>query len=451
MALGSALATAKNSMRATASQIGIVSQNLAGARDPNYTRRTSEIHAGLNGYTYAQIRREDAPHLLDHYIVKSSAFASAHTLAKGVERIAAIHDANDYASSPARLLGKFRDALQTYFNQYDQPGAGEAAIDSAKNLVESLHDGHQELERLRADADRDISACVDHINDALAQFHAVNEQIVKAKTSGSDLNSLLDQRDALLKDLSTQMALTSVTHDDGSMALYGVDGSTLYDKTPRLVSFSPSVSLAAGIQAGMVFVDGVPLDHSSFNPQGGGGTISGLLQLRDELVPKYQKQLDEIAAALTDMFQGPPPLFLDGGDATAPGLAGRLSVNDEFDVSAGGSADKLGGRDKILELVDLFDKKRPFDPATGIDGDPNIIQFAERSMAWLENIHQQTSNQVEYQQTMFVRAHEALSNQTGVNSDEEMALMLQLEQSYAASARIISVVGRMLDDLLAAV
>jgi len=200
-----------------------------------------------------------------------------------------------------------------------------------------------------------------------------------------------------------------------------------------------------------VTIDGVPIDHSSFNPQGGSGTLGGLLQLRDELAPKYQKQLDEIAFALTDMFQGPPPLFLDGGDASATGLAGRLSINSAFDVNQGGSPTQLGDRDTILALVDLFDQKRQFDPKAGIEGDPTLIQFAERSTAWLETIHQQSDNQAEYQQTMFARAFESLSNHSGVNSDEELALMLQLEQSYAASARIISVVGRMMDDLLAAV
>jgi len=451
MALGSALATAKNSMRATAAQIGIVSQNMAGARDPNYTRRSSGIQAGANGYTYAHIRREDAPHLLNNYITKASHFAASATLANGVSRIAAIHDANDYANSPARLLSTFRDNLQTYFNQYDQQGAGEAAIQSAKNLADSLHYGNQELEKLRTDADHDIKASVDHINVTLAQFHEVDQQIVKATVSGIDLHSLLDKRDALLKDLSETISISSVTHDDGSMALYGVDGSTLYDKTARPVTFTPSVSLAAGIGGGMVMIDGVPLDHSSFIAPNGGGSLGGLLQLRDEIAPKYQKQLDEMAFALTDMFQGPPPLFLDGGDATATGLSGRLSVNADFDSQAGGSPEKLGDRNKILELVDSFEKKRSFDLKAGIEGEPTIIQFAERSIAWFENLHKQTATQSEYQQTMFIRAADSLSNQTGVNSDEEMALMLQLEQSYAASARIISVVGKMFDDLLAAV
>ena len=44
------------------------------------------------------------------------------------------------------------------------------------------------------------------------------------------------------------------------------------------------------------------------------------------------------------------------------------------------------------------------------------------------------------------RTAEALSNDTGVNVDQEMSLLLDLEHSYQASARLIKAV----DDMLAA-
>ena len=48
------------------------------------------------------------------------------------------------------------------------------------------------------------------------------------------------------------------------------------------------------------------------------------------------------------------------------------------------------------------------------------------------------------------RSVEALSNITGVSLDEEMSMLLQLEQSYKASARLISAVDEMLKTLIAA-
>jgi flagellar hook-associated protein 1 FlgK len=50
-----------------------------------------------------------------------------------------------------------------------------------------------------------------------------------------------------------------------------------------------------------------------------------------------------------------------------------------------------------------------------------------------------------------LRTSEALSNETGVNIDEEMALLLDLEHSYEASARLIRAVDEMLSALLSAV
>jgi flagellar hook-associated protein 1 FlgK len=58
---------------------------------------------------------------------------------------------------------------------------------------------------------------------------------------------------------------------------------------------------------------------------------------------------------------------------------------------------------------------------------------------------------IEHKEALSVRLSEALSNETGVNVDTEMALLLDLEHSYEATARIIKAVDDMLASLLAAV
>ena len=49
------------------------------------------------------------------------------------------------------------------------------------------------------------------------------------------------------------------------------------------------------------------------------------------------------------------------------------------------------------------------------------------------------------------RAEDAISNASGVNIDVEMQSMLQLEHSYQASARSLSAVDAMLNELMNAV
>ena len=56
-----------------------------------------------------------------------------------------------------------------------------------------------------------------------------------------------------------------------------------------------------------------------------------------------------------------------------------------------------------------------------------------------------------YREMVLERTSDALSKATGVNLDEEMTLMLELERTYQASSKLISTIDSMLGSLLAAV
>jgi len=450
MALGSALATARNSLRVSSGQMNVVSQNIAGARDPNYVRRTNHTHMLVYGGVYGTVKREGNPYLLANHLNKTSEAMASNIIASGITQLSNIYAADDFTRSPARLLTEFRDSLQTWYNQFDQSGSGDAAIARAKELALSLNEGSQEIARLRHDADQDIKASVDRVNDLLERFHNVNQMVMQSTATGRNLDaySYMDERDALVKQLSEEIGIHTVEHKDGSMTIYGMDGSTLYDRKPRQITFTPAAALPAGAEGGAVYIDGVPVTHSSFRDPNGSGTLGGLLKLRDEIAPQYQKQLDEIANALLDGF---PEIFEDRVPGDTTGLSGQLAVKAALDFEKGGNASAIGSRDKVLELVNAFDKTRDYDGNTGISGSLTLLKYADNSLAWIENRRKDATGQAQYRETMYMRSAETLSNETGVNTDDELALMLQLEQSYSATAKIISAVGKMMDDLMAAI
>ncbi|MBB1248748.1 flagellar basal body rod C-terminal domain-containing protein [Rhizobium sp. G21] len=57
----------------------------------------------------------------------------------------------------------------------------------------------------------------------------------------------------------------------------------------------------------------------------------------------------------------------------------------------------------------------------------------------------------ENKDAQLTRITESLSNTTGVSLDEEMSLMLDLEQSYKASSKLVTAVDTMIQTLLDAV
>ena len=92
-----------------------------------------------------------------------------------------------------------------------------------------------------------------------------------------------------------------------------------------------------------------------------------------------------------------------------------------------------------------------FDPATGLDGNSNILNFATALSVGLEQFRK-TASTAERQQVGSAVAHGgSAEQQTGVSIDEELSLLLDLEQSYKASAKLVSTVDAMMAALMEAV
>ncbi|RCS23988.1 flagellar hook-associated protein FlgK [Phyllobacterium salinisoli] len=469
MSLSSALLTAQSSLKATSKQTALASRNIAGSSDPNYVKRTGSLVSGAHGSVYVNVGRSADEALLTRYIQANSLNASSSTLATGLGRLSALYSADDYSGSPAALIGDLRDALQIYATQPGQSTtAGDSVVDKAVALAKALNEGTAQVQKLRADADADIANSVDNVNELLAKFEEVNSRIVNGTRSGDDISDFLDQRDSLLKQLSGEIGITTMTRADNDMVIFAETGVTLFEKTARKVSFEPTTAFAAGTGGNNVYVDGVPLSHSTFEQPYGTGRLSGLLQLRDQIAPQYQNQLDEIARGLIDIFSeegGQTGLFSSSGSFSEPGIAGKVHVPSEYIRSEGGSSELLrdghgdiynpdnasGFSGRLQQLIGLVAEKRSFDSAVGGGTNLSIIDYSSASTSWLESQRKAAADSESYNSTVSSRAEQALSNATGVDINEEMALLLQLEQSFQASSRVLSTVGSMLDDLLNAV
>ena len=74
----------------------------------------------------------------------------------------------------------------------------------------------------------------------------------------------------------------------------------------------------------------------------------------------------------------------------------------------------------------------------------NLIDFAGSSASWLESQRKSANDESTYSQTLLERSAEALSNVNGVNMDDEMSFMLQVERTFSASSKLIATVDEML-------
>ncbi|MDE1993757.1 MAG: flagellar hook-associated protein FlgK [Rhizobiaceae bacterium] len=480
MTLSSALHATRSIFNNSGTQSSVISNNIANQGNENYVRREAKITVSSEGAQVVQIARASEPSLQRYLLASTSKDAAQQTLVKGLEGLKTTIGGNDYDSSPATYLSALHSAMQTYAALPGSTTGAQAAVAAAQDVANSLNNATKAIQAIRASADKEIASDVDKLNGLLAQFETANNAVKSSKATGTDPNDALDQRDALLKQISQIVGIRTVTRDNNDMALYTSDGTTLFETIPRSVTFKPTGSYTAETTGNSVYIDGVPLQAGDGATTTGQGTLQARLQVRDGVVPTYQKQLDELARGLVEAFA--ETSSVDGSKAAGlftwsdgtvpddasvvPGIAGTIKVNEALITSLGGNPHLLrdggingddyvantsggtgysGNIDKyLLELT----TSRDFDPSSAVDSKSSILQFASNSIGWLEGERSRATTAAESTAAHFSASFAAYSNETGVNMDEELMAMMAVEQSYKAGTKLLNAINDMLDQLL---
>jgi flagellar hook-associated protein 1 FlgK len=105
---------------------------------------------------------------------------------------------------------------------------------------------------------------------------------------------------------------------------------------------------------------------------------------------------------------------------------------------------------RIQDLIGQISATQSFDPSAGLDSSASLTDYANSSVSWLQAQNQQASDASSYQNAVATQATSALSNATGVNLDAEMTNMLNLENAYASTAKLLTTVTSMFTALLQA-
>lgn len=486
MSLATALNIAQQSLLSTSRQTSVVSRNVTNAGNPDYARRDAIISSEAPGARVVVIQRAANASIFRANMQAISAYEAQGQLRASINNLATAVNGVDNSHSAAKALGSLYEALHLYGANPSNSTLAGTAIEAAREVVRSLNEGSAAINAARAETDMQISVAVEDLNRLLAEFHANNKEIVGGTAAGRDVSDALDRRDHLLKSIAQYVPVSTISRENNDMMLLTASSATLFETTPRSVTFVPTPGYAAGTTGNSVMVDGVGLPVGVGADTSAGGRIAALMQMRDSVAPTLQAQLDEIARGLVTAFAevdqsgGSLPslagLFTWSGGPALPaagtlshGIAGSIAINALVDPLAGGNPSLLrdGGINGINYVAnvagsasfsalligygDRMDAAMAFDPVAGAGASGSLLAYSSSSVSWLEAQRQSATKAADTKAALLTRTAEALSNETGVNIDEELARMLELERSYEASARLIRAVDEMLATLLAAV
>jgi flagellar hook-associated protein 1 FlgK len=91
-----------------------------------------------------------------------------------------------------------------------------------------------------------------------------------------------------------------------------------------------------------------------------------------------------------------------------------------------------------------------FDPSAGLGASASLSDYATDSVSWLQGQNQQATSQLQYQTALTTQAQTALSNASGVNLDAELTNLLNLENTYTTTAKLLTTTTDMFNALIQA-
>jgi flagellar hook-associated protein 1 len=134
------------------------------------------------------------------------------------------------------------------------------------------------------------------------------------------------------------------------------------------------------------------------------------------------------------------PIPFEGAELT---LTGAPATGDTFTVGSNSPAN-TGDNSNLLAMIGTLSTSTLNGGTTSLSGAANNL------VTQIGTLTQQAQSNASAQQSVNQSATDSLKNATGVNLDQEAALMVQYEQAYQACAQMIQASGTMFNSLMTA-
>ncbi|MFW5972455.1 MAG: flagellar hook-associated protein FlgK [Bacteroidota bacterium] len=464
MSIQQLISISRSSFRSLDAAMNATAQNVANMETEGYTRRrvtlqSDSLHvtgmysppAGRTA-TGAGVSVQEYERLRDVLLQKSGwearsglgGFEEQHRVLGTIEGLLS----GNGTSSLSRQLDAFYDSWALLADQPNDSAVRLQLRSEAQGIASTLNRLDGDLAHLSGEIHTDLAATVGEANDLLKDIASLTETISLARNQGAPDLSAEDRRDQLIDTLSGLLPI-NVQADRREGFTITTDGMTL-------VQGAKAVELSTVDDGGVTKV-GIGGEHYTLQqPTAAGGRIGAQLETINVIIPEARAELDVIAERLVEKtneahrsgygIDGSTGIdFFDATRTTAGSI--RLSA----DVSA------AGGHRLIAASTS--------DPGAGFYDSDVARTIASHGKGFDGGAPSASASFIDLTSSIGSRMKHASAEGTaragvvdhltalergvsGVNLEEEMTSLIQFQQAYAASARVLNTAQEMMDTLL---
>lgn len=443
------LGVAATGLAAHRRAIEVAGHNVANANTPGYSRQrvdlvgisggSSMIHTGNHVYgggvdIAGQTRIVDT-FLIQRANTERAAQGTADELRQTLSRLeSAFNEPGE--SGLASQMEAYWDAWDSVAATPDDIAARTALLQRGVAIADSVQGLDRTFDQMTADTLQRADALTRDINAIAGQVAELNQAIVTAIDAGTAPNDLMDKRDELVRSLSTSIGVTTRVDERGRMDI-NVGGAALVSGTR-----ANQVSLDTADPGNAV----LRISNSTIALEVKGGKLDGLLRAANTVIPQQKDALATVATRLREVVNDQHTQNQDlngnpGQDFFKIDATGAMVVNPDLldDPALVGAALIGGGRFDGSGAIAMAELSGAADGPDGV----------YRKMIAGLGVQAQTANRrADLQDQLTRQVDRQRESVSGVSIDEEMGNLVAYQQAYQASARFMTAVDEMLDQLI---
>ena len=474
-------------LQSAQSALGVVGHNISNVNTPGFTRQRpvlttnpSQIFGGVYfgsgaGVTSVESIRD---RFLDLQILQTSSVKNGADLRyQTLEGISPVFDPTAEENLGA-LVQKFFQGFQEVAARPEDKALRTNVVGRAQAMINGIKERYNLLTQQRDQANQAVASLVTQVNGLLSDIAQINKEIATEVPAGSN-NDARDQRKAMTDKLSGLIGITAYEASDGTytIMLDSGSGSLVVGTTSYALSVSPDPT---NYNYNDVLVSLGGAATLNVTSQISGGQLGARLDLRDNLLAGYNRQLDQLAAGIQssvnllhrtgfaldgattglDFFQsgvangvnGLPPAVTAAnfyyGAVNALTVNAAIAGNSSL-IAAAGVAGAPGDNVIARGMANLQSNTNTVD--TNGDGVADSGTFSTVIGMLVNSIGTDTAR-LQSSSTTQENLLAALENQrqriSGVDLDEEASRLISYQRAYQASARFLSVIDQLTDQLV---
>lgn len=505
MSIDAALLIARSGLLHTQRALANAADNVANAETEGYTRKRLTTEAinvdgkGLGVRSLGPSRDVDNA-LVGEMNKRRSDLAAAELRDSVLARIDEAHGDPAKGEGLGDLTSKLRSSfIELRYDPSQVVKQQAVVLNAAQNLATRFNDLSRTVGEARQTAQDGILAEVTQINATLRDIAGLTRSVLERKGADLPIADIEDKRDMALAKLSESLSFKAVRQANGGLLLLGTGGVTIplreegdaFAVAPA--TLGPESFYGAGGTIPPITMDGVDV-----TPQIIGGRLGEYLKLRDQTLPRYQAELDVGAAEIADRLRAEGlRLFTDSAGAvpnpngayagsTQVGFAGRIQVNasvradvrllrdgtETITGSPGFTPNPSTGPAGFTLLIDRIIQNSFGEVASsGISwggfatsglgpdgklsspfGSPKTLEDYGALLTASQTGDSTAAKDAVTSAKLLSDGLEArFTRQSRVDVDSEMASLIQLQNAYAANARVLSTTQTMYDALFGSV